>query len=437
MTVNKGDSMNFQVNADEFKEAIIPAVEVATRNALKEFPYENRLTIKVKDDKVIIFAYSGIASMISPVPGSNFGSLDYKCTEEGQTTVYADEFLQAFTSLPPGERVEVALKKGELVVTPLSSKDLKRSMFIFEEVVQPPNLGKESSQEIKINREIFVKGLNSVMFAPAFEEKYHSYMCVLFETGGTKGKQNVRFSAGTGGRFAVKSIDGKNILNTAKMTKFIFPKTNLESIQKVLSGASCSEITMKTIDADASQHIPDQIMIEFDGMVMCLFGLEYFTKYPDLTKIINHKYSNRIYSNLKDWRIAVGGVDMTWLHHGEDVHNTEVVFESEKERFMVKPEATHGCPTPIDIVDNQDCIVKGDKIWFRCNSEYLKEMVSHGSREGKIQFNFESQSILEEESDPGNKPKQMRPVLVKFPEVVDGIKEIKENFHMFFTVSSK
>jgi hypothetical protein len=168
---------------------------------------------------------------------------------------------------------------------------------------------------------------------------------------------------------------------------------------------------------------------------MCLFGSESFTKYPDLTNIIEYQYPNRIYSDLQGWNFAVGGVEMSRRGHDSNIHNTEVIFESENERFMVTPQTAHACTTPIHIVDIEDCVAKGDKIWFKCNSVYLTEVAERAGKSGKVQFNFESQQVLED--IPKDKPKQMKPVLVKFPEKSNDASSTTENFYMFFTVSTK
>ncbi|KKK54669.1 hypothetical protein LCGC14_3082370, partial [marine sediment metagenome] len=68
-------------------------------------------------------------------------------------------------------------------------------------------------------------------------------------------------------------------------------------------------------------------------------------------------------------------------------------------------------------------IAKGDKIWFKCNSQYLREMMSCG-KTGRIQLNFDSQESLND--IPDDKPKQMRPVLVKFPDPNDDIQKTME-----------
>jgi hypothetical protein len=429
--------MIFEVNRKEFIRAIKPAVEVATKNTLKEFKYENLLTIKAMQDKLVLFAYGGNASVIAPISDGKF-KIDYNCLEEGTATVYADDLL-TFASSVYYEEIKITLENNEVKISP--TKEVKgkkkasvRAMAVDSNIVRPPNIGKKFTKEIEVDREIFVKGINSVIFAPAYEEKMYSYMCMLFEIINGK-EQELRFSAGTGGRFAIKSCKGKNLIKRGDDTKIIFPKVNLSTIAKLLSEATEPNVTIKCVEVDSPNNIPEQIMIEFDGIIMCLFGIESFTKYPDLAKIISYKYPNRIYSNLEDWESVVRTIEGTRHRYNENIHNTEVMLDEEEAVFKITPKTAHTSPTFIDLAGDEDCVATGDKVWFCCNSKYIEEMISQGNKKGKVQFNFESQAILDD--IPEGKPKQMRPVLIKYPEDNNEAREIVDNFYMFFTISTK
>lgn len=428
--------MKFQINSKEFSLAIKPVIEVATKTIIKDYKYDNKVTIQALKDKIILFAYNGNASIIAPISKDNFPSIGYICEEEGKVTVKATNLWSSLTTIPP-EDVNIEEKSGEIVVSLLSDNDCKRPHATFSDIIQLPNIGKKFAYEITVDRTLFVKGVEDVVFAPAFEEKMMTYMCMLFEVSDGK-KQTLRFSAGTGGRFAVKIIDGKDLIsNSSKVDeKIIFPKIHLSLIAKNLHETNCEKICIRTVSADIQNNIPEQIIIEFNGFIMCLLGLDSFTKYPPLMGVINHKYTNRIYSDLKDWGYAIGGVSMTYEDHVDSIHNTEVVFEEDKERFMVKSQTVHAVSTPVKICKNDECVTHGDnKKWFRCNSEYLKEMVAHGGKEGTVQINFESQSTLDGDTDEGYS--KMKPILVKFEEDIDESRELTENFYMFFTASNK
>jgi DNA polymerase III sliding clamp (beta) subunit (PCNA family) len=433
--------MIFEVNREEFARAIIPAVEVATKGVLKDFKFENLLTIKAEQDQVVLLSYGGTLSLIAPLSDSNFADLEYKCDNEGSATVYADDLAMFMRSVPKSYKtIKISLSQNQLKIAnadPKGKKDkTERAMSTLSEVVRPPNLGDTFDQDINIDREIFVNGLNSVLFAPAYEEKLYSYKCMLFEAEMDK-DQEVRFSAGTGGRFAIKSVKGKNIVTNQSQAKMIFPNSSLSSISKILGGAAQAEISIKSVGVDQAKHIPEHIMIEFDEMILCVYGLEHFTKYPDLTKVLKHQYSNRVYSSLEDWKYASGAIEGTRNRWSDSIHNTEVLVEEDEEVFKVTPQTPNTNPTFIGMTDVDDCVVKGDKIWFRCNSRYLTEMVSQGGGKGRVQLNFESQSILDGVTDDKKAQKLMKPVLIKFPENVDDAKNTVDNFYMFFSISTK
>jgi hypothetical protein len=435
--------MIFEVNREEFIRAIMPSIEVASKNTLKDFKYENLLTIKAEQSPVVILSYGGTLSLIASLSDSNFADLDYKCEEEGIATVYADDLSTFISSIPKSYKaIKISLDSNQLKIANASSdakgKKAKttRSMATLSDIVRPPNISDTFDQDIEIDRETFVGGIDSVIFAPAYEEKLFSYMCMLFESK-IGSDQEVRFSAGSGGRFAIKSVRGKNIILNNSEARMIFPKNSLSSISKILSSSSQPTVCIRSVGVDQSKSIPEHIMIEFDGMVLCIFGLEHFTKYPDISKVLKHHYSNRIYSSLEDWKPINKAIEGTRHRWNDSIHNTEILIEEEDEVFRVTPQTPNANPTFIGMVNVDDCTIKGEKIWFRCNSLYLQEMVTQGGGKGRIQLNFESQSVLEGITDDKKAQKLMKPVLIKFPENVDSVKNTVDNFYMFFSISTK
>jgi len=425
--------MKFCVNNRVLAEAIKPAVIVSTVDCVKDFAYANLTTIKIEDDQIVLSSYGGTASVSVVIPGDT-KDLKYKCETEGSVTVNSLDFQDSLTTTEPGN-VEIKLTSNELKVTLLSDKTNKRSMGTFDVSVEIPKVGTKYSQSIDIRRDIFGMGLNDVFFASGTEEKLEQYMCMLMETSASKGKQSARFQAGTGGRFVIKTIEGKKVFTVDEDVSIIFPKNNLSIVKNILNSLTEEDLEIRCVEQNASKNIPEQIMMLCGGVTLSLFGTESFTSYPDLDKLIKEKYPNRIYSDSQGWDYAIGSVKMTRRGHEGNIHNTEVVFEEEKERFMVTPQTAHACTTPIHIVDVEECKATGKKIWFKCNSEYLKEAVARSKHHGKMQFNFESQEMLK--SIPDDKPKLLRPVFVKYPEKSSEAKKVTENFCMIFTVSNK
>lgn len=426
--------MKFKINSQEFSRAFIPTLEISKNNCVKDSKYEGLATIVAGDKDVSILSYGGTECLLASISDSKYDSMKYECLVPGQSTINSYDLYMALTTIPAGI-VTVENKNGEVVVS--CNSDTFRSMGTEALDVELPTCGKKVEQSLVINREIFINGLKGVLFAPAEEEKQFQYMCVLMETENFSDKQILRFSAGTGSRFAVKEVECKNMSPDDKNVRFIFPKSSINSIFKIISSVTCDKIKITSTAADPENNVANYISIEFNSSVMRIFGLDSITKYPDLSTIINNKYPNRISTDMKDWQWAVGGIKMSKRAHLENIHNTDVVFEAENERFVVTPRTAHKIKTIVKIIDNSAdaCVAKGENIWFRCNSEYLQEMVSKGGKEGSVKINFESQSILD--VIPEGEPKKMKPILISYPETVDGAKDIKERFYIFFTVSNK
>ena len=128
------------------------------------------------------------------------------------------------------------------------------------------------------------------------------FICVLTNTNLISQKtiflKSINYKAGY-----LNSISSDN-----QKARIIFPKDNLSAVFKLLSSATCPTITIKSVEPDAKNNIPQQIMIEFDGMIMSIFGLEHFSTYPDLTDITSPLTDH--FENLKSFiRLSLSG----WL----------------------------------------------------------------------------------------------------------------------------
>jgi len=247
----------------------------------------------------------------------------------------------------------------------------------------------------------------------------------------------MRFTAGTGGRFeTIDFASDSNPISSGK-TKVIFPKYNVSNIIRIFKNVHQPTIKVKSADANPQKRIPDQVILENDKIVLALYGLEFFKKYPDISPILDHHYIYRIPTRMSDWKRAVEAIRATFHFHKEDVHNTEVTANLLHGYFHIHPLSKMKVSRKVDFELGSflTCPQKerNSRPWFRCNSHFLFEMVKKGYRETTVILNFEDQSVLENTSD--DKPKQMRPVMYTFPaKDKDGV---RENRSAFFTISSK
>ncbi len=326
--------------------------------------------------------------------------------------------------------VKISFSKGQLFISLLEDEDIVQPVPTFEDKVKVPQIADSFNKEIEINREIFIDGINRVSFAIAFEEKMRNYMCMVFESS----KDNVRFSAGSGSRFTVSNVSGKNIGSKSK-TQIIFPKNNLSNISKILSDASDTNIVIKYAEANGEKGSPEQIVIEFGGTILYVLGIDTSIKYPDMDSILDFDYSNKVYSNVEDWRMAVAGISAT-MHviDSDTIYNTEVKVDTEKGYFRTETKTLLKAKNKVKFTDDEKSITNSDNPWFRCNSLYLKEMVSRANKTGEVSIHFENQQKLEDLPDD---EQRMKPVLVKFSDNLNEAKNTVENFYMFFSVSTK
>jgi hypothetical protein len=188
--------------------------------------------------------------------------------------------------------------------------------------------------------------------------------------------------------------------------------------------------------ADAKMSTARQLTIECDGSMMAIYNMELYTDYPSMDRILKDNYSNSIYSDVQSWKYAVAGSLITKGSDASRIHNTEVKVDKKKNRLVVESKTTHKSKTPIGIVSAKDTMMADQNLWFRCNTDFFKDMVEKSTiKSGNILMNFESQENLASLTDENEIKKKMKPILVSYPD--DSNDSCEEQFYMFFTVSTK
>ncbi|KKL82865.1 hypothetical protein LCGC14_1980480 [marine sediment metagenome] len=426
--------MKFTVNAGVFAESLLPNIEVATKNIEKDFYGAEKITFHAEKDKLTAFSHGGKMALILSISNDTVNELSYDCKGEGKATILAINFDKTLKAIPPSAKLDVDATTSKMILSYIDAttkdKHKERQTIVFEdEEVKPPVLAKKFKQEVKINREMFIGGLNKVKFAIGWAQTMPYYMVELFEI--EEGK--ARFAAGTGARFAVLDIEGKCIEGLKEKQTFYFPKDSIDNMIKVLSTSSSTDVSIKYAPSNSkSQKTPDQIIIDFEeGKNLILLGLDSSINYPALDNVINFDYPHRISSELDDWKYVVAGIDATYspdIKAENDIHNTDVTARFDKEYFLVETRSKMEAERTVkfgDIVETSDT---GDSPSFRCGTNYLKEIYDAGGKIGKIIIQFE---------DKSNDGKKLRPVFVEFQEKENDSKGTTEKFKMFFAVSKR
>lgn len=422
--------MEFIINPKTFSEYVTLAADIATKGVIKDHLYAGMINISAYPKIVEIEAYGGSASVTVKVgrpEGYEYGGMGNAC-------VRAEELRNALKSVPPSEDLIVCIKDGKLKLSPVSDIYDYIKMTIYPICVQHPESPEKYDQEVTVSREYFVKGLQQIIYAPATDEELFSYMCVLFESNSNM----LKFSAGSGGRFAVVEYVNNNKFISSGDTMVLFPKTNVPNIIRVLKKSASSTLVIKISPGDSTENIPEQYVLEADNITLRIYGMEYFTIYPDLNKTTGYTYTYQIHTKMQDWKYVAESIIASKHSLEENVHNVKVMADLLHGHFDIQANTLMNMNKKVPF-ESDKCVFDTAKEksyipWFCCNAYYLIEIVKKNKKKKKVIFNFEDQAKLDE--TPDGQPKRMKPVLLRFPDEVDK-NGVTEKLSVFFAVSTK
>ncbi len=427
--------MKFRTNVGKFMRCIKPAADIALKNVKKDgskepFHYAGMLTIEASPDALCVIAYGGTASITVTVDKAD----GYIPDGNGAVTVHASEVMDSLKSFLPTDNLIVSAQGEQVTLALESDPEIFIGLPALPDIIKCPPIPSKSDQESLVDRACFVKGLQTVAYAMAVEDKMFLYKCVLFESW----KNRMRFTAGSGGRFACLNIDSDNRQISEDDTRILFPKTNVSNVIRIFKDSNQPDIRVRTVEQDLRNNIYEQIVLENGNITLTLYGTEELKKYPDVTSIINHDYSYRISTRMRDWKTVIEAIKATYHSHESKIHNTDVIADLLRGHFNVRTNTNMQISRKVGFEFGAyaaDCSKdKHYKPWFCCNSVYLLEMVKKGHKDETVIFNFDDQAKLDE--IPEDKPKQMKPVLITYPKQInrDGT---REKYSVFFTVSTK
>jgi len=427
--------MKFRINVAKLMQLVKPAVDIALKNIKKSdinelFYCAGMLTIEASTDDLCVKAYGGTASIIVRVDKTD----GYIPDVNGIVTVRASEVMECLKSFQPTDKLIVSTDDEQLTISLESDPEIFVGLPTLPNNIECPIIPKKSVKKCLVDRAYFVKGLQKIAYAVAVEEKMFTYMCILFESW----KNKMRFSAGTGGRFACLTIDGDSHKISDKEASILLPKTNISNVIRTFKDSNQPSIRVRTIEQNSSRRIPEQVVLESGNITLALYGSESFTKYPDLTAFIDHNYSYSISTRMSDWKSAIEAIKASRRSHKSNIHNTDVIADLIQGNFLIRPRTEMKISRKVGFefgaYEANYSKDKNHKPWFRTNSNHLIEMVQKGYKDGTMIVNFDDQAKLAE--IPEGEPKQMKPVVITYPTKTnkDGT---REKYSVFFTVSTK
>ena len=286
--------MKFQVNVKNFIKAIEPVVYLANHISNEKFTDNCLIALQSSPNEIIASAYIGSAAIKASILEKDYYNLQYFCYEEGTTTVNATDFMNSLASFAPTDSVIISTSDGGLIIADETNEDDYQALCINDDL-SFPEIATKFSKSMSIDRKILIDGLKSVAFAMGAVTKEH-YRTLFIEAS----KNNVRFAAGTGARFAVKDYHGKGIVEGK--AGIVLPRYDIFNLISILSKSSANKIQIKESEPDKDFFILDQVLVEFNETSIILFQVDSSVIYPNVSSVIDDDYKNRASAKLSGWK---------------------------------------------------------------------------------------------------------------------------------------
>jgi len=147
--------MQFNINTNKFIECVTPAADIALKNTTKDHCSEGLIEISAYPKALCLSAFGGSASIIVEVRQSD--GYENGCT--GNACIRAKELMSSLKSFPPSNDLEVRVKNGKLRLSTVSDRYNNVHIPLIYLIPEHPNRTEEYDQEVTVDREYFVKGL--------------------------------------------------------------------------------------------------------------------------------------------------------------------------------------------------------------------------------------------------------------------------------------
>jgi len=378
--------MKFSVMVEGFMKAIDAAASAATKSSLKDFPEGERMTISATKENMVVSAFGGRLGIKTVVSNDSFVNLNYQHTNDGKVTVNAKDLVRVLESFIPEETVILKTKKNskdnnivnELYVMMSDDEEQYQTLPCYDSDVNLPEKASNFVKTIEMDKNTLIYGISKVMFAAGQEQTKPLYLNMSLATA----VDSIKFSAGTGSRHAILSVDGKNIVkSTPKKASILIPKDTLGILTHILSNAVSETVFVK--ESNKKDGAPFQVVIESGEQEIMLVGLDSSLKWVDESKLLNAKYPNRMITRISDWAYASKGTFATFDHKLKKegkVHKAYLNVDLTKNHIVVKTNEAMRSSRKIPIIDHE--FEDDGECDYICVSSYLHEMTSIAKEDG-------------------------------------------------------
>ena len=375
--------MKFSCKVSGLLEGIAPAIGVSTHSVVKDFRSAGKISLESTQSEIVASVFNGKVAVCSVVSDLTSDDLGYSCSSEGLVTVSSIDLQNVLSSFKKDDEIQVSVSKAnsgkELVISKKSDDEEYQTLPCASEDIEMPKKVKKFEREVNIDRSVYIYGVNKIFWSIGYEDNMPQYLHWALRLN----KDEARFVAGTGGRFAVFTIDGENFVDSDEPFTILFPKDHTESVKKIFSSIDDEKLNIKTNSKKSSNY---QIAIKTKSHDILFVNLDSDIDYPDENKFLSSSIANRFVTNISEWGYVGKGIIATYseeLKKEKRQSRASVEVSDNNSSLLVKSNSVMKAHRKVPILSS---VLEDDGIKFVCNSAFLKEFAEHGPSQNNIQI---------------------------------------------------
>ena len=379
--------MKFTCKAAGLLRGIAPVVGVATHGAAKDFDGANRINMEVAKDELLVSSFNGRVAIKNVISNFTVDNLDLSVESPGTITLNSTDLQNTLGAFRSNDELIIEVADNgtskEFNISAKSDKDEFISLPCCTSPVTIPVKSDQIGTTIVADRANFVYCVNKILFAIGFEKDVEKYRYWVLRVKGDKS----RFVAGTGGRFAVLDVEGKDLIQSKKDVTLLTPKEHTEVIMKTLSSMTDEKMTIKKT-SDKSDTT--QIIFEIGRLEIIFVEVNPDITYIDENKILDKVYPHKFVTDVSDWEYLAKGITATYnedLRKEKKVQVASAVVSADKTNIIVKIDEVLKASRKVPIID---CRSDSGEVEWKCVAGYLKEIADYGTTGGRVQVEIES-----------------------------------------------
>lgn len=379
--------MKFRGRTKGLVESLDAMFNVALTPGIKDYENSNRITIFSEDNQIVCLADNGMVQLKGEISELDYPNLDYNCEINGSATVKVKELKEVLSSFPDNEIIEFEIISNnngeELKITSTLDNEIYQSLSTLTENIVFPKIVNDKLEAVddifEIRRDIFNNGANRLAFARGFEDYRAKYKYWMIRAS----KDGVRFTCGTGGRFAILEFIGSNISNVNNNTDFLIPCDQSSIITKLTAKINDENIQFINLDTHLVLRTKNYIMSmpNYDPPI---------EEWPDEGKVLARKNKYRMATRLGDWPSIVKGIIATnndEYRKSNEYHIADITINNSSKDIVIEAKSnTMKSCRKARISDLDGEIKDGHRL--RVESMYIQEAFKSAAEDDYVQWEF-------------------------------------------------